>query len=682
MVDDSGRKPVQPSGEIQELLNRPVLTWDDDTWSNAANILLTQFPEAMNRWLQNDDITLLDEPLRLLHRLCQERPNVEGTSELVTSCLTMVGNQIDRRLSSQRDQRHKEFFHTRQLGPNRAITLSTAVYASMEHVIKNSYWRPGTTMDFQVMTRLAALTDTEPAARAQRWLSKHHMASRYMGRHLAAPNRYDFTIVMRAWAASSDPAAAESASLLIRQWQKSFSSSKRDPLLKPTEAGYVSWIVCLTNAGANSRKEAIAAARKAENLLPGFWKHAEAIDFWPGTAIYNAIIQGWAKARRPEKAEAVLRELCKKANRHRYCMPDATSFTTVIAAWAKAENDRDAPEQAEKILRMMQEFANSTRLEAVEPNAVTVTAVLQCWAKSNRPNAPVRAEAILRRMQELVKAGNLKMQPNAITYNLCMNAWSRSGHADAPEKVEVLYRELCAQYQLTKSARLKPDHVTYIARINAWERCQYQSPQVAAVNATAVLEEMMAIDDPSVYPNELHFNRIIAAWTKCGDAASAEFWLERMIDDYLVRGIMHSAPSRFSFHFAMSAWSQKSTPESATRVEALLNRMTELSTTNAGLSIVTPNVVSYNTCLATWARSGAENALDRARLLLQQMNDNDLKPDSYSYGALLRMVAKSTQTPETKTANAEAFVLEMKENGVEFVEELVRLAAQCGVKIS
>jgi hypothetical protein len=116
---------------------------------------------------------------------------------------------------------------------------------------------------------------------------------------------------------------------------------------------------------------------------------------------------------------------------NKYCLPDASSFSTVILAWSKSGH-AEAPEQAEKLLQQMQEFYEVTGFQSVQPNTQTLTSVLDCWAKSKLEHAPERAETILRRMQERYQAGNDRVKPNTVTFNTCMNAWARSSSRQAP----------------------------------------------------------------------------------------------------------------------------------------------------------------------------------------------------------------------------------------------------------
>jgi hypothetical protein len=290
-------------------------------------------------------------------------------------------------------------------------------------------------------------------------------------------------------------------------------------------------------------------------------------------------------------------------------------------------------------------------------------------------------------MKEHAAMGNTKLQPNVVTYNICMSAWARQARYDAqaPERVEALFRQLCADHVASSHAhRLKPDPASYMARINAWERCRSVHSRVAAVRAAAVLDEMMAAaPDTNVVPTTLHFNRVMAAWSQCGDAVAAMALLERMLSDYLIRGNQAPCPNLSSFHFVMAAWSGQSCIEAAKRTESLLDRMQDLSQCHSGLEHLQPNAVSYNTCLSAWARSRDDRALAKAQALCRRMDEAGMARDSYSYGALLQIVASSTNNTATiagppRAELAQALVEEMRQSGLQPNDFVLRLVERCG----
>jgi pentatricopeptide repeat protein len=638
------------------------------------------------------------------------------------------------------------------------------------------------------------LEQQNPGANAEYWLKQQHQASRILdstlGVAIAPPNRYDYTAVLEAWVATSrieqllqhqryDPydvskypsemfASRDStesngtdadtlegstssvrgsfasirAGQLIRQWQFLYSSSGNDPRLKPTEAAYSYWLTCILNSGAaGSNANALAAARECHNVLKELSNRAEKDNFWPSVRLYNILMHAYARAGDAESAENVLHDLIEKAKHNTYCMPDAISFTTVINAWSRIQNQHNAPDRAERLFFLQQEFAIRTGLESLKPTVTTVSAVLQCWARSKHPHAATRVDAILQQMREMSATGHAKLQPNVITYNTCMGVWAKSGHFDAANRVENLFQELCKEYERSNFAtRLKPDFISYVHRMDAWERATSFTPRAIAEKINEIFAEiapnssLRRTPNPHslpvasvIRPNQQLYNTVIRAWSNCGDAVNASKYLDLMLNDYLLENNTEAVPNRHVFHFVMSAWSKRLSYEGAETAELWLNRMHHLSRSNATLRGISPNSVSYNTCLGAWSRitqgnistsSSATNdsmndrtnvanahdvsplpdtgaasgmemkclsviAMERGERLFQRMKESQIIPDEYTYGPLLRMVwAQKQVPPPQKYQQARSIIDAMIRDNVPISEFIYGLASKCGVNLS
>ena len=646
-----------------------------------------------------------------------------------------------------------------------------------------------------------------PGANAEYWLKQQHQASRMNTQPLHstltnsytinAPNRYDYTTVLEGWVAtskieqqhqhtynpydvsqhpsvmtipnlnaddfasashvsssaaasslysdsSSYSMAANRAGQLIRQWQFLYSSSDNNPVLKPTESAYSNWLLCIVNCGSRTIKgAAINAARECHDALKEISKRSEKDNFWPGVTLYNILMNAYSKAGDAEAAEAVLHDLIEKAKYNTYCVPDVVSFTTVINAWAQIPHNQAAPDRAERLFHLQQDFATRSGLESLLPTATTVTAVLQCWVKSNHPLAPSRADAILKQMHDMVKAGYSKLQPNVITYNICMNIWGRSGHFDASNKVEELFQILVEQYRVSNYAmRFRPDIATYIARISVWERNRTLTARAIAEKVESTFNELISPIDPMTAkgaignadklkkprPNQAIYNMVIRAFSNCGDAVAATKYLEAMIADYLDNKNHKAIPNRYVFHYVISAWSRKLSYSGAETAEWWLNRMHHLSTSHPAMKDVAPNAVSYNTCLGAWARFPQGRmiidtdpnievalyemneeandmvhqetnphqsqplqsstmtkcptviAMERGQHLFHRMKQNNIRPDVYTYGALLHIISNQKQcTKHVKYTQAQSIIEKMVRDNTEMNSYIYRLLKKCGV---
>ena len=716
---DTTASPMLGQGNMVEM--------DDQLWWETAQGLLKS--RDLDLFLQKDNnnnkhdnslLTRLEHTFNTLQRLCLLRPGTRQTSELVHSFLEMV-RQL---LQTHHHNIGRTHFHTSQSSQNkrndnRSKLLASLVHQTMAQIVchPHNLWKPNSTIAFQILMRLAQLEQNPPAAQSWldwQWRASRNQSSRSKQHHgvVQAPNRHDYTAVVEAWSHSSLPEAPERCALLVRQLQQRYAQGK-EPTMQPTEAAYVGWIVALTTPNRSNHKNKSdsnhnprVAAMAAQQVLQEMWDRVELDHFIPSTTIYNVVATAWARAGDPPQAEAVLREQCEKALQHDYCRPDATSFAAVLSAYARSE-DETAPERAEALLALQCRYASqmSTAQERarVQPNVVTYTIILDSWAKSNRYDAPLRAHAILQQMNEHAASNddesNNGVAPNTLSYNAVLNAWARSGRLEAVERVEELWQEMQAR-------QIPADAVTYMTRINVWERHRGPDvlPRTAARRAARVLHEM--IEQSNIPPTTLHFNRVILAWTQCGDALRAEALLEVMIS-YWLRGGGNSTtatntaavPNLSSFNFVLSGWSKQSSRAAAAQAEALLDRMEEYSSTllggngddcskaggdgSATLRLpVRPDVVSFNTVIASWARAGedCEVAWERAVALKRRMESTPhrLQPDIYTYGSLLQIVSRNQHMASGERAtNANQLLLEMQDSGVEPNGFILRLVDQC-----
>ncbi len=109
-------------------------------------------------------------------------------------------------------------------------------------------------------------------------------------------------------------------------------------------------------------------------------------------------------------------------------------------------------------------------------------------------------------------------------------------------------------------------------------------------------------------------------------------------------------PNIRSYSTVMDAWSRKSDGrQSAQKAQDLLDKLERLyheqkeshPQSQHGTLFLQPNVISYNTAIAAWAKSGVPGAPDKCLQLLQNMVQRGVWPDVISYNALLHAYARS-----------------------------------------
>jgi hypothetical protein len=576
--------------QSDELLESQPGTWDAPTWRTACR--------TFHHWASQSepDKDSVRRSISLLLRLLHERPHSSESAGLMNQHLKQV-------LSGGGTSVHESSVHE---------CISDCL---------SQGWQADTST-FKMLIEIAC--QQQNPAMAEVWLASMWKAGE--DNALVQPDRYSYTAIVQAWARSGDSSKATARiETLVRDLQRLYRAGN-DESLKPTEACYAGWIV------ATQRSNESDAPEQAERILMQVWKDAEQDDFYPSNILYNAVMHAWARRGQAERAQTLLHHMCRAylEGTNKYCLPDVSSFSSVILAWSKS-GQAVAPEQAEKLLQQMQEFYEATGLESVQPNTQTLTSVLDCWAKSNLEHAPERAETILRRMQERYQAGNDRVRPNTVTFNTCMNAWARSGSRKAPERVESLFRDMQRQY-LSGDMDLRPCPISYMARISVWERANRRD---SAECAQAVLDEMIILQDPDVSPATLHFNRVILSWARRGEALKAAALLQQMIDNQS-RGMKHAAPNLSSFNFALSAWAKSGSTQALEQSEETLLHMSDLA--------VRPDTASFNTVLSCCAKSPGNYLKARSILDLQislyNNGDQNCKPDVYGYTSVIENCAR------------------------------------------
>jgi Pentatricopeptide repeat domain len=339
-----------------------------------------------------------------------------------------------------------------------------------------------------------------------------------------------------AWARSGEGgAAAQRAEALLQHMHELYQSGGHDDL-RPTNAIFNAVI----NAWARSR-EKIAPVR-AEQIL-NWMQNLSDLDIQPDKYTFNTVIHAWAKAGGTEaatKAQELLARMHKLYQEgNAAAKPDTISYNVVINAWAKS-GGKGASNEAEKLLLRMHRLHEMGDPD-VKPNVVTYGAVIDSFAKSGERGAAARADTLLANMIQLHQSDPVKhadLLPNTYVFNTVINCWAKSKEHDAASKAEEM---LVAMSRLHASGMpsLKPDNFTYTAVIDAWAKSGYRG---AAARADQLLDKMEAkylSGDADLKPNSYTYNAVICALAKSGEAgaaARAERVLQNMVNRHRAGG--------------------------------------------------------------------------------------------------------------------------------------------------
>ncbi len=116
--------------------------------------------------------------------------------------------------------------------------------------------------------------------------------------------------------------------------------------------------------------------------------------------------------------------------------PNVVTYGALIDAWAKAGE----PERAESILREM----DSEKTLAVKPNVITYGSAMNGWSRSGRPE---RVQALYDEMLQKHQAGEADLRPNSFTYDILISAWLKSQQPDAVSNAQRVFDDMMASYR-------------------------------------------------------------------------------------------------------------------------------------------------------------------------------------------------------------------------------------------
>lgn len=208
-----------------------------------------------------------------------------------------------------------------------------------------------------------------------------------------------------------------------------------------------------------------------------------------------------------ERAQAVLDDLIEKSSAgQRELSPDNKSFSICLRAWCRSPR-ADSPEKAIQLLRKKEAHAryndavfiraddyNITISKMIDdpkhgveratalfeesihrfsdcegpsrPNAATLNALLNVFAKRRDRKSAEKAESYLRRMNFMHKEGRC-FRPDAVSYRSVIDAWILSNDPVAPSRVESLVETMRKLSEEERRKDLRPDSNSYNLIIKA-----------------------------------------------------------------------------------------------------------------------------------------------------------------------------------------------------------------------
>ena len=405
----------------------------------------------------------------------------------------------------------------------------------------------------------------------------------------------------------------------------------------PNVVTFTALIDCLAQSVARSVKgDGGNAAMKAEQIL----RNMEESSVRPSTITYNALINVWSKTQRAdsgEKAAFWLKEMEERDD----IQPDAATYTSVIDAYARCGNAKEA----ERVLEKMIAHGKSGDVTC-RPNAVSFATAINAYANKGQPE---EAERLLNLMNKLRNEEDwAELQPDSFCFNGIINAHIKSQGKNSINRCLDLLKEM-----EKNNVANRVSHTAVIEGLAKAQRHQGDKKYVGKT-ATHLLERMWQLydeGDKAMMPTTVTYASIINLFAKCQHAEKAEFYLNELERKYNELHHESLRPNIICYNTCLSSFSKASKEAEALRAEALLHRMTR----EAGLK---PDSFSMTNVISAWSNSNnpdrAEHVLNTMQSLYEDGNVA-MKPTTVSFGAVLQGYARAGDTKR-----AEAIVEHME----------------------
>ena len=329
-------------------------------------------------------------------------------------------------------------------------------------------------------------------------------------------------------------------------------------------------------------------------------------------------MSAWARRRSEkgaQKAEALLeRYIAELEAGNPHTSPTVSHFNTVVSAWAKSRK-RSAPEQAQRIVRRMQELRKKHTLTDIAPDVVTLSTLLAAWSASRKPEA---VQKVVKLLEFMEMAGH---DVTTTTYNSAIRVLVHSPATDKALQVEDILNRMLDRHE-NQGMSCKPDIYTYQSLIVAWSRTRVGgTPQKAE-------ELLQSPTEKSALPGQ-----------------------ERL------------TPNSHCYTAAIHAWAYSNEQNKARRAYQILLRMRERWAETRS-DDMRPNIVAYtaviNACSNPHHDSESETSLQIAKLIMEEIRYFDCgKPNFVTYAAFFKVIGS---TMEEGSPEREALVRRTFEN--------------------
>jgi pentatricopeptide repeat protein len=520
-----------------------------------------------------------------------------------------------------------------------------------------------------------------------------------------------FSLVIQAWKNNSDNTSSAAAFRAHKMLQQMVALADQGILrAPPTLEDYHTVLKCWKHQSSfNHRVQLVQSI--VDQTLQLLLDLKKQTDLEPSETTYELVLSVLANGGHVDMVQQLLEEV--RNNKNNGLIPSVEMYNCLLLAWANSSQP-DAPEQAQAILRRMQQGQQQPDEERMpKPDGTSYNIVLGCWSSSSDPNnkerAADQAEALLRQMRaesrddvrmtsqsykyvisalakvgegkraeawltQLVKDYNhqfdAELKPDVEPFQSVLRAYSLSHHPDAALRAESVLTHMRELYQ-SEHLDTQPNVWSYNIVMRCWARSK-SSPE-AYQRAKAVLDDMPT---HGIQPDTTSINTVLnaCASSRNGNASQAQELLLEFYQRYVEDPLRNPQPDVISFTTVLKALVKSKSPEAPDRAEELLYKLQELY--ESGWEQCRPDAVAFATVIQCWGKSKRQNAPEKAESLLREMlrlaeeeGQADMAPDTVCWNSAINAWALAGNGEQ-----AEALFTEMLANYIDDKQQSAKAA--------
>jgi hypothetical protein len=416
----------------------------------------------------------------------KEMYHVKPSLITYATAIKAIGNSLDPNAPSIVEDVVSHMYELHQTGAIANLKPTTATYNAL----------------INALGQLSGKNGLRRAKRAEQILAEMTQRAKD-GEKDVQPDVRTWATVLRAWARSGQPDAAENAQRIL---------DKLDYKYRMGETKVRPNFVCYTTViGVWGRSRHRDALERVDSILIRMEKEYEQTqesDIRPNTITYVTAIDAFVRRNERDAAQraqaTVDRMMRLYAKGLGHVRPTKVVFNVLINAWSKS-TEKDAAKKAEKIFRWMEARGD----EFVKPDEVSLCAVLNAWANNPQNGGAERAQQILDYVESRTPEER-GFEYSIICHNIVIKAIARSKDPEAVVKAERILLHLEDNFRSGKST-LRPDVTTYSSVINS---CAYYSGNAegrtkAFEVAMRTFRKLCDLEDET--PNNITYGTVLKA---------------------------------------------------------------------------------------------------------------------------------------------------------------------------